>query len=259
MIFRAFLLALAVVAPNSLDAQPACPHVRLPAYAHNDYANARPLTDALALGYRGVEADIFLVDGVLRLGHDRRSARAGASLEAIYLAPLHAVIARCGPLASDSAPFLLNVELKEASSATFDSLVAVLARYPSVTATAEILLVGWTPAPPVLATAPFAIGLQYSLRTPSGAPGPALDSGVRLLSLDYGKTIGRWWVRPAARRRWLEALRAAKAAHPARRLRVHNVPADEAVYREILAAGVDLIGTEDLLTTARLLESSPIR
>ena len=32
------------------------------AYAHNDYRNPRPLRDALSLGYRGVEADLFRVD-----------------------------------------------------------------------------------------------------------------------------------------------------------------------------------------------------
>ena len=49
--------------------QPDCPRGTLPAYAHNDYINTRPLHDALSLGYKGVEADVFLVEGVLRLGH----------------------------------------------------------------------------------------------------------------------------------------------------------------------------------------------
>lgn len=30
----------------------------LPAYAHNDYRNERPLHDAVELGYRGVEVDL---------------------------------------------------------------------------------------------------------------------------------------------------------------------------------------------------------
>ena len=56
---------------------PTCPRADLPAYAHNDYRNEAPLSEALALGYSGVEADVYLVNGVLRLGHDRREAQRG--------------------------------------------------------------------------------------------------------------------------------------------------------------------------------------
>lgn len=246
-----------MVAPTVVGGQAPCPRPRLPAYAHNDYANARPLTDALALGYRGVEADIFLVDGVLRLGHDRRSARTGAPFEASYLMPLQAVLARCASLQTDGASFLLAVELKEPSRAAFDSLVAALARYPAVTAAAEVVLVGWHPEPALLGAAPVPLGRQHRLRTPAAVPANVLDGAVRLLSLDYGKTMGRWWVNEAGRRRWLAALRATKAAHPARRLRAHNVPVDPAVYRALLAAGVDLIGTKALPASAQLLERPP--
>jgi len=44
-----------------------CPRGTLPAYSHNDYLNTHPLSDALALGYRGAEADVFLVKGELQL------------------------------------------------------------------------------------------------------------------------------------------------------------------------------------------------
>ena len=246
-----------MVVPTVVGGQSACPRPRLSAYAHNDYANARPLTDALALGYRGVEADVFLVDGVLRLGHDRRRARTGAPFEARYLMPLQAVLVRCAPLQIDGAPFLLAVELKEPSRAAYDALVASLARYPAVTAAVEVVLVGWHPGPAVLSSAPVPLGRQHRLRTPDAVPADALDGGVRLLSLDYGKTVGRWWVRRGGRRRWLAALRATKAAHPARWLRAHNVPVDPEVYRALLAAGVDLIGTKALPASARLLERPP--
>lgn len=243
-----------MVVPTVGGGQAPCPRPRLPAYAHNDYANAHPLTEALALGYRGVEADVFLVDGVLRVGHDRRRARTGAPFEASYLRPLHAILMRCAPLQTDGAPFLLAVEVKEPSRAAYDSLVASLARYPAVTAAAAVVLVGWHPEPAVLGAAPVPLGRQHRLRTPGAGPPDRLDDGVRLLSLDYGKTVGRWWVRGAGRRRWFAALRAAKTAHPTRWLRAHNVPVDPAVYHALLAAGVDLIGTKALPASAQLLE-----
>ena len=56
----------------------------------------RPLSDALSLGYKGAEADVFLIDGELRLGHDRHAAERGATFEAQYLAPLRSLVARSG-------------------------------------------------------------------------------------------------------------------------------------------------------------------
>ena len=58
---HALTTLLALAAPIALPAQSGCTRGTLPAYAHNDYANARPLTDALSLGFRGAEADVFLV------------------------------------------------------------------------------------------------------------------------------------------------------------------------------------------------------
>lgn len=249
---RLFLLAFAF-APSLIDAQTPCPAPRLPAYAHNDYANARPLTDALALGFRGAEADVFLVDGVLRLGHDRRRARTGASLEAQYFAPLDSVFGRCGAPRSGELPFLLAVEIKEDSRVTYDSLTAVLGRHPRLHGVVDVVLVGWFPDAATLATSATRVGRHHRLRRPDTAWTTPLDPTVRLLSVDYGKTAGRWWVRAAGRRRWMTALRAAKAANPDRRLRVHNVPVRAELYRELLTAGVDLIGTKDLDASAALL------
>lgn len=268
---------LALLAALVLDTATApCPRGVLPAYAHNDYANTRPLHDALLLGFRGVEADVAMVDGTLRLGHDRDEARRGTSFERTYLAPLAALVTRCGHLTVDGSPFLLTVELKDREAAAADSLDALLMRYlpqlvgahasrPSV----DVVLVGWCP-PGRSATG---IGRQHRLRTPSDVEQVTdFPAEVRLVSVDYGKTIGRPWRTRAGRRRWFVALRSitaqppvasetANRLDPARdprsplvRVRVHNVPVRAAIYRELLDAGVRLIGTKDLLGTARALE-----
>src|SRR5437763_12111123 len=58
------------------------------AHAHNDYEHKRPLLDALDHGFCSVEADIFLVNGELLVGHTRLDLKAGRTLEALYLDPL---------------------------------------------------------------------------------------------------------------------------------------------------------------------------
>ena len=58
------------------------------AHAHNDYLHKRPLLDALAHGFCSAEADIFLVDGVLLVAHERASLDKNRTLKALYLDPL---------------------------------------------------------------------------------------------------------------------------------------------------------------------------
>lgn len=252
VLFKCILVAtLPVVA----QAQDACPRAALPAYSHNDYENARPLHDALALGYRGVEADIVLVGDTLRVGHDRGQARRGPSLEDAYFAPLAALRRRCGSLTADGRPFLLTVELKAPSASADAALVALIARYRATLEPAVlIVVVGWHPVPlPRTPDGAMAYATQWRLTRPNAPVPRALAADVRLLSVDYGKTMGRPWRRARTRRRWLETLRAAKAAAPDRLLRVHNAPVDSAVYAALLDAGVDLIGTKRLQATHRLL------
>lgn len=243
-----------------------CPRATLPAYAHNDYANPRPLTEALERGYRGVEVDVFLVDGVLRVAHDRRRAEHAPTLESAYLAPLRRLVLECGTLTGDGRPFFLAVEIKEHSRATYDTLTAVMRRHaPLFVAAGDsakreppvlAVLVGWHPPADEMrrgSMPPFAV--QHRLSRAGRDELPVLDADVRLLSLDYGKTMGRWWVDSAGRRRWVERLRELRAAAPDRLIRVHDVPADAAVYRQLLDAGVDLIGTKELARTEALLRT----
>ena len=46
------------------------PSIPLPAHSHNDYERTRPLFSALQLRFASVEADVHLVNGELRIGHD---------------------------------------------------------------------------------------------------------------------------------------------------------------------------------------------
>jgi hypothetical protein len=257
-----------------LGAQAPCNEDRatLPAYAHNDYDNPAPLHDAMRLGYAGAEADLVLVDGVLLVAHERRDARPRRTFEALYLRPLRDLVARCSTVVSTPRRFLLNVELKERSRAAYDSLEALLGRYedvvgsvdprrevgaPSVQtreAPVEVVLVGWHPPLEDLAKR-STLHARVQLKLGSADTREPVPSAlVRLVSLDYGKTIGR------DRRRadtWLGALRRARQTMPGRIARVYNVPVRAEVYAALLEAGVDLIGTEDLVGTRRELARVP--
>jgi hypothetical protein len=76
---------------------------------------------------------------------------------------------------------------------------------------------------------------------------------VRLISVDYGKTMGRWWRRGSDRARWRDALSVMKRRSPHQLLRVHNVPPDSGVVAQLLAAGVDLVGATNVQAFRRLV------
>ncbi len=58
------------------------------AHAHNDYHHPRPLLDALDHGFCSVEADVFLVDGQLLVGHTTLELKPQRTLQALYLDPI---------------------------------------------------------------------------------------------------------------------------------------------------------------------------
>lgn len=69
--------------PNAIhSAQP------VPCHSHNDYWRARPLLDALAVGCTSVEADVWLIDDQLYIGHRLGSVDRNKSLRRMYLDPL---------------------------------------------------------------------------------------------------------------------------------------------------------------------------
>jgi hypothetical protein len=257
--------AAAAIIPHAAAGQITCPQPpTLPAYSHNDYENSRPLHQALALGYRGVEVDLVLRNGELRAAHSGSESKGGRTLETMYLRPLRAILHRCGRVLNPTTALLLNLELKERSRAAYDSLLALLARYsdlfeehpPQSMAAVQIVLVGWSPPHHEAKTAiESRLGSQYNITTLTSTSVPHQSESVRLVSLDYGKTIGWSGRGPVPQRAgtWLSRVRGVKGTSPRYLSRAYNAPANPAVYRLLLDGGIDLIGTENLRATHRVL------
>ena len=224
------------------------PFTLLPAYAHNDYYNHRPLLDALALGYRGAEADVIRVGQELLVGHSRSETRTHSTLARLYLDPLLSRSHSCGFVLTDSTPFLLNIELKDRDPRAFELLVALLARYevlfagpgPAATAT----LVGWWPDT-LVGTSTWPRFLQVHVAL--GSPGQKPQGRIGLISIDYGKVLrwsGRGPIPPEAKEAIVSARRAADSCGVP--IRVHHAPARREVYTWLLSEGVTLIGAGNL-------------
>ncbi|UCG57197.1 MAG: phosphatidylinositol-specific phospholipase C/glycerophosphodiester phosphodiesterase family protein [Phycisphaerales bacterium] len=230
------------------------------AHAHNDYEHKRPLYDALAHGFNSVEADIFLVDDDLYVAHERREIAPNRTLRSLYLDPLRERIRQHGLRVHTNGPqFTLLVDIKSAAAPTYDALERVLAEYrdvltcfgPDGRTDRPVLAVVSGNRPRELVESREIRYAGYDGRLAdlqSDAPADLIplisDNWTRHFTW---KGIGEM---PVEERRKLGEI--VQIAHrKGRRVRFwatpdNPSPARDAIWRELLAARVDLINTDDL-------------
>ncbi|GHI97051.1 phosphatidylinositol-specific phospholipase C/glycerophosphodiester phosphodiesterase family protein [Streptomyces olivaceus] len=241
------------------------------AHAHNDYEHARPLLDALDHRFGSVEADIYLVDGELLVAHDPEDLDPARTLEALYLDPL-AERVRAGHgrvYRRDRGSLQLLIDIKTEGSSThleldrrlrpyrhlFTSYAHGRVRPGAVTAVVS----GDRAARPPMEAQRTRLAFYDGRLTDLGTTAPA--SFVPLISDNW--TLNFTWqgvgTFPAAERRKLRGI--VGAAH-ARGQRVRfwatpdvAGPARDAVWGELLDAGVDHLNTDDLAGLEAFLDA----
>jgi hypothetical protein len=232
------------------------------AHAHNDYEHKRPLLDALDHGFCSVEADIYLEQGKLLVGHTRADLRPERTLEKLYLDPLRErARAQGGRVYRNGPTVYLLIDVKTEAKATYQALHQVLARYADLLSTfdngkfepkAVTAVISGERAPDVLA----AQSVRYA-----GIDGRLdnLDSQVPAHQMpwlsDRWSAHFRWQgdgPMPAKERAKLQEL-ARKTHEHGRLLRFWATPELPTVWRELRAAGVDLINTDKLAELQRFL------
>ena len=279
MSFWRSLALLTVAAAALVRADP----VPLPrTHAHNDYEHKRPLFDALDQGFCSVEADVYLVNGELLVAHNRADVKPERTLQALYLDPLRERFKRFGghiypelgsqpalgqPLATNAprVEFTLLVDIKTDGAQVYRKLESLLPEYRE-------MLTHFTPT----ATTPGAITVILSGDRPRAlvAADPerwcALDGLltdlatnppvhlVPLISESWRPTFN-WFtdgkMTPADHAKLLELVERTHAQ--GRRLRFWGVQDQPYVWRELHAAGVDMINTDKLSDLAAQLRQSP--
>ena len=94
---------------NTLQEEAAGPQVEF--HSHNDYAQAEPFYGAFRAGAGSIEADVFLVDSTVMLGHDSPTDH---SIREGYLEPIRkAFLENDGSVYPDGRSFQLVVDLKD--------------------------------------------------------------------------------------------------------------------------------------------------
>ncbi|MFI7063206.1 glycerophosphodiester phosphodiesterase family protein [Kribbella sp. NPDC050124] len=244
--------------PRSYDA----PAVRsLPsAHAHNDYEHRRPLQDALDRGFNSVEADVWLIDGELRVAHDLEDAVPGRNLESLYLKPLaDRVRENHGQVYKHGRDFQLLIDIKSDGPSTYAAIDKELTKYRGIsTVFINGRVVKGAVTPVISGNRPLDVLKAQKVRY-AGYDGRLADlrSGMpaSLMPLVSDNWTNHFtWTgigpMPAAEKTKLHDI-VVQAHHAGYRVRFWATPdirgaAREALWSELAAAGVDHINTDDL-------------
>lgn len=117
----------------NLYAQPAS-YSTANAHSHNDYEQPVPFYAAYNAGFGSIEADIFLHNDSLIVGHTEKDLPLARTLEKMYLQPLaKKVEANNGyPFKDTLQQLQLMIDIKTDSLATLNKLINVLKTFPTI-------------------------------------------------------------------------------------------------------------------------------
>lgn len=268
--WRAVLWCIAIVGLTDVVAAESVTVAPLAqAHAHNDYLHKRPLLDALDHGFTSVEADIFLVDGKLLVAHSVREQKPDRTLEALYLDPLRERVKAGGGSVypgggASQQPFHLLIDLKSAGVPTYQALTKVLEKYADIISVVRdgklepkavsVTISGDRPKDLMAAETVRYAG--YDGRVSDLESDVAVDF-MPLVSDSWGsqfKWRGQGPLSDAERTKLAELV--SKAHAHGRKIRFWAAPDRSDAWRELRAAGVDMINTDDLEGLERFLRKA---
>ncbi len=264
------LAGLGTLAPTAVASPPQRSTVQPleRAHAHNDYEHDRPLLDALDHGFTSAEADVWLVDGQLYIGHDAPDLT--RTLADTYLAPLARRVRANGgavyPRWRES--FRLLIDVKSEGTAAWPVIERELAEFPSLMTTYRNGRVHERAVTAVISGNRDLAAMQAARVRRSFFDGrlgdlhSGLSAGLVAMISDNWNNHFTWrgvGPMPAAERARLHAI--VETAH-ARGYDVRfwatpdaPLPSREALWRELVAADVDVLNTDDLAGLQRFLLS----
>lgn len=103
-------------------------------HSHNDYLQDAPFYNAYKAGMGSIEADVFLVNGVLHVAHERHEVKPGKTLLTSYLIPLAKKFKANGnkPYADGQLKLQLVIDIKDNFELVIPVLIKEIAPYLQV-------------------------------------------------------------------------------------------------------------------------------
>lgn len=235
------------------------------AHAHNDYHHQRPLEDALAHGFCSVEADIFLVNGALLVGHDRDELRKDKTLSRLYLDPLrHRIASNGGRVYRNGPTFTLMIDIKSSGPSTYQTLHNTLKAYgdivthidhgKTVERAVQVIVSGNRDNASIAASDPRFVGIDGRL---SDLTTDMSSDLMPMISDNWRLHFGWRGEGPFPNDEASKLATIVDQAHAAgRRVRFWATPESPAVWSVLNSAGVDLINTDALADLASFLREA---
>jgi hypothetical protein len=258
---------VAVAAPSHERVRPLAQ-----AHAHNDYEHARPLFDALDEGFTSVEADIYLVGGELLVAHDPEDLDPARTLTSLYLDPLRErVLGNHGTVYRGYHDFQLLIDIKTEGESTYAALDALMRgpryaflrtsyRYGHVRRGAITAVVSGNRPRATMEAQRTRVAFYDGRIANTTDLGPGSDARLTPLVSDNWTALFSWaGVGPMPADQKTKLLDIVRTAHRAgQRVRFWATPDTpgperDAVWRELVAADVDHINTDDLKGLADFL------
>jgi hypothetical protein len=271
----AALAVAGAVSPREATAARTVPLER--AHAHNDYEHDRPLYDALESGFKSVEADVWLIDGELVVSHDDprlpTTAQPKGTLESLYLRPLRERVRENGGnvYRDDRDYFTLLVDIKSEAEPTYRALHRELKEHERMFTTFKrggvedgaVTAIVSGNRPREFMEGQSTRYAAYDGRIPDDL-GNSPQAFVPLVSQNWTRLFTWQGVGPMPEEEREKLREIVKTAHAnGQRVRFWATPetpdnARDAVWRELVAAKVDYINTDNLgALEAFLLANDP--
>jgi len=258
MVRIAWIAGLLLLMQSGPSQQDVIPLLR--AHAHNDYLHDPPLLAALEHGFASVEADIFLVGDRLCVAHDPNKISPERTLPSLYLDPLRErVKANEGHVYRGGSRFLLFIDVKSAAEPTYLKLHETLAEYRDMLTKsglqgrkdgAVLVVVSGNRPLELMRSQPIRYAGYDGRLTDLDSDAPA--DFIPLISDQWSRHFtwrGDGPMPPQERQKLSDIVQKAHAR--GRLVRFWATPdvrsaAREAVWQELLSAGVDLLNSDDL-------------
>lgn len=224
------------------------------AHAHNDYMHKHPLQDALDNGFTSIEIDVFERGGKLIVSHTGMDVK--GEIEELYLKPVQKRIEEYDGTVykNDNTPVIFMVDFKTGGD-TYNTLKKVLEKYKDLLTLYKngkvvkrrplsILISGNKPFAEVMAEDTAMVTIDASI-TQLGED--TYDKVITRYSDPWHKYFkwngnGEFSANEKAKLDSMVAVAHAKGKH----IRFYAIPDKPAVWKVLLAEGVDWVNTDKL-------------
>jgi alkaline phosphatase len=119
---KVFFVAVCTLVTGANKAQPVM-------HSHNDYTHALPFWDAWNNRAGVIEADVYCINNVLMVAHDKKDIRPDKTLDKMYIQPIMQLFN--SNKIDSTRRFYLMIDIKENAAKALDVLLGLLQQYPS--------------------------------------------------------------------------------------------------------------------------------